>query len=86
MLKTAARILLLRVLPRRLLPIVTVVEALMLIRSVRKRSRKPDEVVRVNPPTESRTAPPSSAAATSTSPPSRARRAPRVGRPTVGRG
>ena len=55
MLKTAARFLLLRVLPRRLLPIVTVAEALLLIRSVRKRSK-----VRVNEPSSSRTAPPGS--------------------------
>jgi hypothetical protein len=53
MLKTAARLLLLRVLPRRLLPIVTIAEAVMLIRAVRNRSR-----TRVNPPTASRTAPP----------------------------
>jgi hypothetical protein len=54
MLKTAARILLLRVLPRRLLPIVTIAEAALLIRSVRNRSK-----ARVNEPTASRTAPPS---------------------------
>ena len=53
MLRTAARILLLRVLPRRILPIVTVVEALLFLRSIRKRSH-----VRVNPPTASRSAPP----------------------------
>ncbi len=53
MLKTAVRILLLRVLPRRILPIVTVVEAILFLRTIRKRSR-----TRVNPPTESRTAPP----------------------------
>ncbi len=53
MLKTAARLLLLRVLPRRILPIVTVVEVLLFLRSIRKGSR-----VRVNPPTRSRTAPP----------------------------
>ena len=67
MLKTVARILLLRVLPRRILPIVTVVEALLFLRSIRNRSR-----VKVNPPTASRTAPPaptptSSATPTSTS-------------------
>jgi hypothetical protein len=84
MLKTAARILLLRVLPRRLLPFVTVVEALMLIRSVRKRSRKPDDVVHVNEPADSRTAPPTRLASASTAP--RTRRAARVGRPTIGRG
>ena len=78
MFKTAARILLLRVLPRRLLPVVTVVEALMLIRSVRKRSRKPDDVVHVNDPAESRTAPPAPTSSGSA-------RAPRVGRPTVRR-
>ena len=53
MLKTAARILLLRVLPRRILPIVTVVEALLFLRGIRNRSRVP-----VNPPSRSRTAPP----------------------------
>jgi hypothetical protein len=53
MLKTAARFLLLRFLPRRIVPIVTVVEALLFVRSIRKRSR-----VKVNPPSESRTAPP----------------------------
>ena len=53
MFKAAARLLLLRVLPRRILPIVTVVEALMLLRSVRRRSK-----VRVNEPSASRTAPP----------------------------
>lgn len=73
MFKTAARILLLRVLPRRLLPVLTVVEAVMLLRSVRKRSRKPDDVVRVNDPEASRTAPPT---------PPRARG---IGRPTIGR-
>ena len=53
MLKTAARILLLRILPRRLLPIVTIAEAVLLIRSVRNRSR-----TKVNDPSASRTAPP----------------------------
>lgn len=53
MLKTIARILLLRVLPRRLLPIVTIAEAVLLVRSIRNRSK-----TRVNPPTASRTAPP----------------------------
>ena len=53
MFKTAAKILLLRVLPRRLIPVVTVVEALLLLRSVRRRSK-----VRVNEPASSRTAPP----------------------------
>jgi hypothetical protein len=53
MLKTAARFLLLRVLPRRILPIVTVVEAVLFVRSIRNRSK-----TRVNPPSASRTAPP----------------------------
>ena len=55
MFKTAARFLLLRFLPRRILPVFTVVEALLLLRSVRKRSNRP---VRVNDPRSSRTAPP----------------------------
>lgn len=58
MLKTAARILLLRVLPRRLLPIVTIAEAVLLIRSVRNRSK-----TKVNDPSASRTAPPRTVAA-----------------------
>ncbi len=49
MLKTAARLLLLRVLPRRILPVVTIVEALLLLRSVRRKSR-----TKVNAPTSSR--------------------------------
>lgn len=53
MLKTAARLLLLRVLPRRLLPIVTLAEAVLLIRSVRNRSK-----TKANDLTASRTAPP----------------------------
>jgi hypothetical protein len=57
MLKTAARLLLLRVLPGRLIPVVTVVEAILLLRSVRRRSR--DKVV-VNDPRASRTASPTS--------------------------
>jgi len=57
MLKTAARLLLLRVLPRRILPIVTVVEALLFLRSIRRRSSAP-----VNGPAPSRTAPPPPAA------------------------
>lgn len=61
MFKTAARFLLLRVLPRRLIPIVTVAEALLLIRSVRKRAK-----VRVNEPAASRSAAPDPAAAPST--------------------
>jgi hypothetical protein len=52
MLKLAARFLLLRFLPRRIVPIVTVVEALLFIRSIRKRSR-----VKVNRPSASGTAP-----------------------------
>jgi hypothetical protein len=55
MLKTAARFLLLRFLPRRIVPIVTVVEALLFMRSIRNRSR-----IQVNRPSESRTAPPGS--------------------------
>ena len=58
MLKTAARFLLLRFLPRRIVPIVTVVEALLFVRSIRNRSR-----VKVNPPSRSRTAPPEPVAA-----------------------
>jgi len=53
MLKTVARVLLLRVLPRRIVPIVTIIEAVLFVRGIRKRSR-----VRVNTPAESRTAPP----------------------------
>lgn len=53
MFKTALRFLLLRVLPRRLIPVVTIVEVLLLLRSVRRRGS-----VRVNQPAESRTAPP----------------------------
>ena len=49
MLKTAARILLLRVLPRRILPVVTVVEALLLLRSIRSRSRAKTEVQPASP-------------------------------------
>jgi hypothetical protein len=59
MLKTVARLLLLRVLPRRILPVVTVVEALLFLRSIRNRGR-----VKVNPPTASRTAAPASGPAT----------------------
>jgi hypothetical protein len=58
MLKTLARFALLRVLPRRILPIVTIVEAILFVRSVRNRSR-----VRVNAPTDSRTARPAPAGA-----------------------
>ena len=57
MLKAAARLLLLRVLPRRILPIVPLVEAVLFVRSIRNRSR-----TKVNPPAAARTAPPSSAA------------------------
>lgn len=57
MLKAAARILLLRVLPRRIVPVVTVIEALLFLRGIRNRSR-----VRVNRPSASRTAPPAPAA------------------------
>ena len=53
MLKTAARILLLRVLPRRILPIVTVIEALLFLRGLRRNRR-----VQVNDPVRSRTAAP----------------------------
>ena len=52
-LRTATRFLLLRFLPRRILPIVTVAEAILLIRQVRRRKK-----VAVNDPSESRTAPP----------------------------
>jgi len=54
MIRTLTRLLLLRVLPRRILPIVTIAEALLLIRSVRRRRRP----VAVNDPKDSRTAPP----------------------------
>ena len=61
MIRTLTRLLLLRVLPRRILPIVTIAEALLLIRSVRRR-RKPvavnDPSAAVNDPKDSRTAPP----------------------------
>ena len=53
MLKTLARFALLRVLPRRIVPVVAVVETVLFLRSIRNRSR-----VRVNSPAESRTAPP----------------------------
>jgi hypothetical protein len=53
MIRTLTRLLLLRVLPRRILPIVTIAEAILLIRSVRKKRS-----VRVNEPKDSRTAPP----------------------------
>lgn len=60
MVKTIARLLLLRVLPRRVLPIVTVVEALLFLRGIRNRSR-----LKVNPPTRSQTAPPTARPLTS---------------------
>jgi hypothetical protein len=53
MIRTATRFLLLRFLPRRILPIVTIAEALLLIRSARRK-----KTVAVNEPAESRTAPP----------------------------
>ncbi|HEX5823234.1 MAG TPA: hypothetical protein VFY18_02135 [Candidatus Limnocylindrales bacterium] len=53
MIRMATRFLLLRFLPRRILPIVTIAEALLLLRSVRRRNR-----VGVNEPIDSRTAPP----------------------------
>jgi hypothetical protein len=62
MLRTAARLLLLRFLPRRILPIVTIAEAILLIRSVRRKKK-----VAVNEPAESRTAPPSDVAGSSRS-------------------
>jgi hypothetical protein len=55
MLKAVTRFLVLRFLPRRIVPIVTVVEALLFLRSIRNRSR-----VKVNRPSESRTAAPAS--------------------------
>ena len=64
MLKSAAKLLLLRVLPGRLIPIVTIAEAILLLRSVRRRSANR---VGVNDPRASRTAPP---AGTSGAPPS----------------
>jgi hypothetical protein len=63
MLKAAARLLLLRVLPRRILPIVTVVEAVLFIRSIRNRAR-----TKVNRPSASRTAPPRSTSGETASP------------------
>ena len=53
MLKTIARVLLLRVLPRRILPVVTLLEAFLFLRGIRNRSR-----TKVNPPTASRSAKP----------------------------
>jgi hypothetical protein len=66
MMKTLARFALLRVLPRRILPIVTVVEAILFLRSIRNRSR-----VRINPQSASRTAPPRRPSSTSTERPIR---------------
>jgi hypothetical protein len=68
MVKTLLRFALLRVLPRRILPIVTVVEAALFLRSIRRRFKTP-----VNPPTASRTAAPRGRQATTTAP-SRGRR------------
>jgi hypothetical protein len=53
MIRAAARLLLLRVLPRRILPIVTIAEAILLIRSLRRR-----RAVKVSEPSESGSAPP----------------------------
>jgi hypothetical protein len=53
MIRAATRFLLLRFLPRRILPIVTIVEAALLLRSVRRK-----KAVEVNEPSDSRTAPP----------------------------
>jgi hypothetical protein len=53
MIRTATRFLLLRFLPRRILPIVTIAEAILLIRSARRKKAVP-----VNEPSASRTAPP----------------------------
>jgi hypothetical protein len=53
MIRTATRFLLLRFLPRRILPIVTIAEAVLLIRNLRRRKK-----VAVNDPADSRTAPP----------------------------
>jgi hypothetical protein len=53
MIRTATRFLLLRFLPRRILPIVTIAEAILLIRSARRK-----KTGAVNEPAESRTAPP----------------------------
>jgi hypothetical protein len=53
MIRAATRFLLLRFLPRRILPIVTIAEAILLVRSVRR--KKP---VAVNDPESSRPAPP----------------------------
>jgi hypothetical protein len=60
MLKTLARFALLRVLPRRILPIVTVVEVILFLRSIRNRS-----TVQVNEPSESRPGAPAGSARSS---------------------
>jgi hypothetical protein len=54
MVRWLARVLLLKVLPKRLVPVLTVIEIARLARSVNKRRRG----VAVNEPYESRTAPP----------------------------
>jgi len=56
MLRTATRILLFRVLPRRLFWVLTVVDAIVLLRALR-RSQQAGRYA-INPPTASRTAPP----------------------------
>jgi hypothetical protein len=66
MLKTAAKLLLLRVLPGRLIPIVTIAEAILLLRSVRRRSANR---VEVNDPRASRTAPPAATSGAAPTPP-----------------
>jgi hypothetical protein len=66
MLKTAAKLLLLRVLPGRLIPIVTIAEAILLLRSVRRRSANR---VEVNDPRASRTAPPAATRGAAPPPP-----------------
>jgi hypothetical protein len=55
MIRMVTRFLLLRFLPRRILPIVTIAEAVLLVRSVRRRKKKS---VEVNEAKDSRTAPP----------------------------
>jgi hypothetical protein len=63
MFKSAAKLLLFRVLPRRLIPFITVAEAILLIRSVRNRSKTKTAV---NAPARSRTAAPDPSGASST--------------------
>jgi hypothetical protein len=64
MFRVAARLLLLRILPRRLLPVLTIVDALLLFRSLRRRRQArivgstPRTAIRTNEPAASRTAPP----------------------------